>query len=268
MSPADTLNPGSRETASSTSTEPSDAASSSAATSDAAPSSAAASGAASSGPKRPGLRERKRRELRGRIQRAAFDLMLEHGFADVTVEMICESAEVSRRTFFNYFGSKEVVVIGGDPGPIPDRLQDRFVEGTGSILVDLARMLLAMMTTKPRDVDPAMWRSRLELIRSDATLAKALADKVAAKNHDLEELVARRIRLRYGASGTPPGGDGAPGGPAVDALIARQTGFIVAMWWGIARYAIQTSVGNPDIDDRELIESLLDTLTLIQEAEL
>jgi AcrR family transcriptional regulator len=263
MSPADTLNPSSREAASSTSTASSDASSSSAASSD-----AASSGAAASAPKKPGLRERKRQELRRRIQRAALDLMLEHGFAEVTVEMICESAEVSRRTFFNYFGSKEVVVIGGDPGPIPDRLRDDFVEGTGSILADLARMLLAMMTTKPRDADPAIWRSRLELIRSDPALAKALADKMAAKNHDLEELVARRIRLRYGASGTPPGGDDAPGGPAVDALIARQTGFIVAMWWGIARYAIQTSVENPDLEDRELIESLLDTLTLIQEAEL
>jgi hypothetical protein len=56
--------------------------------------------------------------------------------------------------------------------------------------------------------------------------------------------------------------------PTPTALITRQTGFIVAMWWGIARYAIQISVENPDIEDRELMESLLDTLTLIQEAEL
>lgn len=238
---------------------------------------------ASPATKKPGLRERKREELRQRIERAALELMLEHGFADVTVEMICESADVSRRTFFNYFGSKEAVVVGRDPGPLPEHLQEAFIDGPrGSILADLVRMLLAMMTTKPHDVDQKIWRARLELIRSDMTLAKAMADKVAAKNRDLEDLVARRIRKRYGASGTPPGPGGAapdagpePDGagtpaadPAVEALITRQTGFIVAMWWGIARYAIQTTVENPDIEDRELMESLLDTLTLIQEAEL
>ncbi|MBK0331344.1 TetR family transcriptional regulator [Brachybacterium sp. MASK1Z-5] len=233
--------------------------------------------------KKPGLRERKREELRRRIERAALELMLEHGFDDVTVEMICGSADVSRRTFFNYFGSKEAVVVGRDPGPLPEHLQEAFVDGPrGSILADLVRMLLAMMTTKPHDVDQNIWRARLELIRSDMTLAKAMADKVAAKNRDLEDLVARRIRKRYNASGTPPGRGGAasdagpdPDGagvpaadPAVEALITRQTGFIVAMWWGIARYAIQITVENPDIEDRELMESLLDTLTLIQEAEL
>lgn len=252
MSPADTLNPSSHETAASDGPSPAPA---------------------PSGPKKPGLRERKRAELRRRIEAAALELMLEHGFADVTVEMICESADVSRRTFFNYFGSKEAVVIGRDPGPIPEDLQEAFVDGPrGSILADLVRMLLAVMTTKPHDVDQKTWRARLQLLRSDMTLAKATADKAAAKNRDLEALVARRIRKRYGASGTPPGpgGLGGPidGGPAVDALIARQTGFIVAMWWGIARYAIQIIVENPDIGDRELMESLLDTLTLIQEAEL
>ncbi|MCG7311128.1 TetR family transcriptional regulator [Brachybacterium sp. ACRRE] len=255
-----------------------------AATPDAAASSDAASApSARSASKKPGLRERKREELRRRIERAALELMLEHGFDDVTVEMICESADVSRRTFFNYFGSKEAVVVGRDPGPLPEHVQEAFVDGPrGSILADLVRMLLAVMTTKPHGVDQKVWRARLELIRSDRTLAKAMADKVAAKNRDLEDLVARRIRKRYGASGTPPGpggtaADGRPGldgadapasNPAVEALITRQTGFIVAMWWGIARYAIQISVENPDIEDRELMESLLDTLTLIQEAEL
>ncbi|PWH05972.1 hypothetical protein DEO23_09100 [Brachybacterium endophyticum] len=232
-------------------------------------------------PKKPGLRERKREELRARIQESAFELMLEQGFADVTVEMICEHADVSRRTFFNYFGSKEAVVIGTDPGPIPEHLQEAFVHGPrGSILADLVRMLLGAMATRPRDVDPRIWRSRLELIRGDMDLAKALAEKVAAKNHDLEQLVARRIRRRYAASGTPPGaapGDRAPDGdeqepetaePEVEALIRRQTGFIVAMWWGIARHAMQITVENPDIEDTDLMEALLDTLTLIQEAEL
>jgi AcrR family transcriptional regulator len=226
--------------------------------------------AATRDPEKPGLRERKREQLRATIERAALELMTEHGYQDVTVEMICERADVSRRTFFNYFGSKEAVIVGHDPGPIPEDVQQAFIDGPrGSILADMARMLLASLAERPRHVDNKTWRARLDLIRSEPTLAKALADKVAAKNTDLETLVAERIRRRYHASGTPPGVPGAgTDGLAVDQVIARQTGFIVAMWWGIARYAIQTSVEHPEIDDEELIESLLDTLTLIQEAEL
>ncbi|GAA1490616.1 TetR/AcrR family transcriptional regulator [Brachybacterium sacelli] len=215
-------------------------------------------------PRTPGLRERKREQLHATIEQAALDLMTRHGYQDVTVEMICETAQVSRRTFFNYFGSKEAVVIGHDPGPIPEDVQEAFVHGPrGSILADLAHMLLAALEERPRHISPETWRARLELIRSDPTLAKALADQVAAKNDDLEALVSRRIRTRYAASGMTPGT-----AETAEVLIARQTGFIVAMWWGIARYAIQTSVENPETSTEELIESLLDTFTLIQEAEL
>lgn len=222
--------------------------------------------------KKPGLRERKREQLRTTIEHAALELMVEHGYEDVTVEMICESADVSRRTFFNYFGSKEAVVIGRDPGPIPEDAQRAFVEGPpGSILADLTSMLLAQLAKRPRHIDPADWRARLELIRTDPTLARAMADKVAAKNENLAALISQRIRTRYRLSGTPPG-TAQPAdtdlGEAANRLIERQTGLIVAMWWGVARYAIQTSVENPEIRDEELIESLLDTLTLIQEAEL
>ena len=45
---------------------------------------------------------------------AALELVAEHGFAQVTVDQIAERAGVSPRTLFNYWGTKEAVVLGVD----------------------------------------------------------------------------------------------------------------------------------------------------------
>ena len=59
-----------------------------------------------------GLRERKKIKARTAIERAALELVLEHGYDGTTVEDICERAEVSKKTFFNYFPTKAAVVTG------------------------------------------------------------------------------------------------------------------------------------------------------------
>ncbi len=57
-----------------------------------------------------GRRERKRRQTRERIESAALKLFLERGFDATTIEDITEAADVSKRSFFDYFPSKEEVV--------------------------------------------------------------------------------------------------------------------------------------------------------------
>ncbi len=58
-----------------------------------------------------GRRERRRAETRERIYRAALRIFAERGFLDATVEDITEAADVGKGTFFNYFPTKEHVLV-------------------------------------------------------------------------------------------------------------------------------------------------------------
>src|SRR5687767_5653565 len=61
-----------------------------------------------------GRRERKKLETRRALAHEALRLAAERGPDQITVEDIADAADVSVRTFFNYFSSKEEAIIGSD----------------------------------------------------------------------------------------------------------------------------------------------------------
>ena len=74
-----------------------------------------------------GLREQKKQDLRDRLSLMTVLLAREHGLANVRVEDIVERVGVSRRTFSNYFASKE------------DAIADRHVQRTRTAAEALRR---------------------------------------------------------------------------------------------------------------------------------
>ncbi|MFJ3219467.1 TetR/AcrR family transcriptional regulator [Kitasatospora sp. NPDC086801] len=60
---------------------------------------------------RMGLRERKKERTRETIAATAIRLFLDRGFDQVSITEIAEAAEVSRRTLFAYFPTKEDLVL-------------------------------------------------------------------------------------------------------------------------------------------------------------
>jgi AcrR family transcriptional regulator len=59
----------------------------------------------------PGLRERKKVATRAAISHAAWTLMVQYGVDAATPEAIAEAADVSPRTFRNYFSSREEAIL-------------------------------------------------------------------------------------------------------------------------------------------------------------
>ncbi|WP_194288616.1 TetR/AcrR family transcriptional regulator [Ornithinicoccus halotolerans] len=64
-------------------------------------------------PEQPGRRERNKARTREAIVAATRALARERGLEQVTVAQIADRAEISRRTFFNYFGGVDEVVAAG-----------------------------------------------------------------------------------------------------------------------------------------------------------
>lgn len=66
--------------------------------------------------------ERRKRQTRDQIKRAALDVMAERGYAGPTVQLITERADVGYGTFYLHFGDKDEIVaelledIGDAPG--------------------------------------------------------------------------------------------------------------------------------------------------------
>ena len=57
-----------------------------------------------------GRREKRKQEIRGRIEEAAYSLFQRQGIEDTSIEQICVEADVARRTFYGHFPNKHALL--------------------------------------------------------------------------------------------------------------------------------------------------------------
>jgi AcrR family transcriptional regulator len=115
------------------------------------------------------LRERKKQATRAALRRSAVALVASRGLAAVTVEDIAADANVSARTFFNYFPSKEDAISGWDPAVLAEMAEGLRDRPAGEAAPAALRAVL-LETLSPFDADHRDLLERLRVIRSDPHL--------------------------------------------------------------------------------------------------
>ncbi|WP_052337034.1 TetR/AcrR family transcriptional regulator [Nocardioides alkalitolerans] len=147
-----------------------------------------------------GLRERRRRQTEEEISEAALDLFERRGVAGCTVDDIAEAAQVSPRTFFRYFATKERAALVAHRD-VEDTFQ-RVVTGLRPdepLLPQIETLWVEMLEQLRDGQSPAgrqMLRLRL-LMRTEPSL------RLAALHLD-EERRDEFIALVAGVVGTTP----------------------------------------------------------------
>jgi AcrR family transcriptional regulator len=141
----------------------------------------------------PGLRERKKQRTRDTIAGAARELFAERGYHATTLPDIAEAADVSTRTIFAYFPSKEDILFADFPlmkDALAQALADR-PEGEEA-LETVRSFILATVGIEKDHVDEEIGRC----IHNDETLRTHLRARIA----QLEEVIAPAIAKDIGAS--------------------------------------------------------------------
>lgn len=190
------------------------------------------------------LRERQRLQTLQEIHRAAVELVERDGLAEATVDAIADRAGISRRTFFNYFASKEDAVLGTRPPTVPeDALALFFEDESIDRFTRTVRLIVAIIRSTV--IDTSSFEERRALTHRFPELKARLAQHVSTA----EGLIEAVLSEKFGSSG--------PDDSARALLMLSGT---------VMRFVYGRDNAGADDDDAAAIESAISTFRkVIQE---
>lgn len=152
-----------------------------------------------------GLRERKREATRSAITAAARLMTVAHGLSGFTVEQVCEEVGISRRTFFNYFPSKEDAIIGYLLDDFPADAMATFLAGapqtnaaglSATLLSDLLELTCSV--TEQMNLSKDHITDLIAAMKVEPHLMLKMLGGAEAREREFAGLIAQREHLPAG----------------------------------------------------------------------
>ncbi|WP_344482730.1 TetR family transcriptional regulator [Nonomuraea monospora] len=147
-------------------------------------------------------RDRKKLETRAALEHAALTLVAERGLAAVTVEDIAEAVDVSSRTFFNYFPSKEDALIGSRQASAGE-LCRRLDAVPAQVPVLEALRLMSRAEAEAVQEQREQWLLRLKVFEQNPSLLPRLVASGSETERAVTDAVAHRAGVAPNTSGYP-----------------------------------------------------------------
>ncbi|WP_246568057.1 TetR/AcrR family transcriptional regulator [Polymorphospora rubra] len=138
-----------------------------------------------------GLRDRKKAATSMALHEAAMRLAIAHGLSEVTVEAIADEANVSRRTFSNYFANKEDALLYEDRVRVRRLLDEARSRPADESAWQVLRQVAASRYADWDELDPR-WVAQTRLIRQHPSLRAQQMAVHANTERDLAEAISRR----------------------------------------------------------------------------
>jgi AcrR family transcriptional regulator len=137
-----------------------------------------------------GLRERKKLQTRETIARVGLELFAERGYENTTLADIAEAANVSKRTIFAYFESKEDILFCDEPAMYEQLRETLEQRPPGATTVDALREFVSSFGESD---EQAKLRKRIIGANEGLRLSER------ARTAPIEELIAESIARDLGA---------------------------------------------------------------------